>query len=682
MKKFIVAAVAASLMFASTASAAFSTQELNDLALILGVDTSTDAWALVLANASDASGTTTTTTSSSQYSAAVGCQMFVPSMTIGARGSEVSRLQQFLMEEGHYNYAGGVTGYFGNVTKNAVSAYQVTNSVSPTVGFFGPLTAGSVNGKIAAACSSTSPVVPPTTVPPTTVPPVVVDHSHSDVDSRLDDEEADIVDFNVSDASDDTIENGDVAVVVGEIEFDVEDAAVLMERAELVFDYAGGDDESDADDTFEMVHLIVDGVVVGSVDADSSSDWDDDSLGANGQEIVIKGMDHLFDIDDNHVIEVAVDVQNGVDDGNLSEDWEIYVKEIRFDDGVDYLESNSGTGTMDFSIEEEGADDELTFSTASNDPNAMTIEVDDTSDSNEEVVFIFDVEADKDGSDIMVKEFEFDVLIDNTAGTVAVDSSDLIDEVNVSLSGEMEKADENSTVVVAAGATGTVTYNVEFSNYAEIAADDTEEVEISMVFGGTGSGNSTPDYDSGVTIQVSITPTAANFDAEGSDDLTNSQLTGSATVTSDVHTLQEDGISVDLDTNITTSASADNDTVTVEVDFTVNAFGDDDVYIPTTTAVMYTVEETDGTTPVTTVTTTDDISSNANQVSNSYEIAAGSSEDFTLTVQVSGTDGQPAQLTQIQLDSVVYDFVAGGTANSFALVPDYDYETGSFSIER
>ena len=53
--------------------------------------------------------------------------MFTRSLTVGARGDDVTCLQNYLTGAGHYSYSGGATGYFGNVTKNAVAAWQAPN---------------------------------------------------------------------------------------------------------------------------------------------------------------------------------------------------------------------------------------------------------------------------------------------------------------------------------------------------------------------------------------------------------------------------------------------------------------------------------------------------------------------------------------------------------------------------
>ncbi len=57
------------------------------------------------------------------------------SLTVGARGDDVTCLQNYLKSTG--NFSGTATGYFGNVTKAAVAAWQSANGVSPAVGYFG-----------------------------------------------------------------------------------------------------------------------------------------------------------------------------------------------------------------------------------------------------------------------------------------------------------------------------------------------------------------------------------------------------------------------------------------------------------------------------------------------------------------------------------------------------------------
>ena len=58
--------------------------------------------------------------------------------------------------------AGVAYGYFGNLTKSAVAAYQTSVGITPAVGYFGPITRAKVNATVVV----TPPVTPPGTVVP------------------------------------------------------------------------------------------------------------------------------------------------------------------------------------------------------------------------------------------------------------------------------------------------------------------------------------------------------------------------------------------------------------------------------------------------------------------------------------------------------------------------------------
>lgn len=94
--------------------------------------------------------------------------VFTSNLTIGSRGDQVTRLQQYLVSSGHLSMPAGVAyGYFGPLTQAALSRFQVAQGISPTAGYFGPLTRTRVNAILAAQTP------PPTTTPPTgtTTPP-------------------------------------------------------------------------------------------------------------------------------------------------------------------------------------------------------------------------------------------------------------------------------------------------------------------------------------------------------------------------------------------------------------------------------------------------------------------------------------------------------------------------------
>ncbi|KKT29660.1 MAG: hypothetical protein UW15_C0008G0026 [Parcubacteria group bacterium GW2011_GWC1_44_10] len=77
--------------------------------------------------------------------ASAGACGFTRDLTMGARGDDVTCLQNYLTSTGHFSFSGGATGYFGSVSKNAVAAWQAANGVSPTAGYFGALSRAKYN---------------------------------------------------------------------------------------------------------------------------------------------------------------------------------------------------------------------------------------------------------------------------------------------------------------------------------------------------------------------------------------------------------------------------------------------------------------------------------------------------------------------------------------------------------
>lgn len=91
---------------------------------------------------------------------------FSTNLTVGSTGNDVVALQTWLVEKGFLTMPAGVAkGYFGQLTKSAVAAYQATVGL-PTTGFFGPMTREKVGSVTVATgcpagmvCTPTTPVV-------------------------------------------------------------------------------------------------------------------------------------------------------------------------------------------------------------------------------------------------------------------------------------------------------------------------------------------------------------------------------------------------------------------------------------------------------------------------------------------------------------------------------------------
>lgn len=102
--------------------------------------------------------------------AAPSCR-FVTNLTLGSRGGTVVCLQRNLLASG-YSIPAGATGYFGYQTRAAVSAWQKTMRVSPTYGYFGPLSRKAFARQTLSKAVTPSPVVisAPVSVMTTTSP--------------------------------------------------------------------------------------------------------------------------------------------------------------------------------------------------------------------------------------------------------------------------------------------------------------------------------------------------------------------------------------------------------------------------------------------------------------------------------------------------------------------------------
>lgn len=69
---------------------------------------------------------------------------FTRDLALGTRGGDVSALQQFLIAGGFLKMP-NPSGYFGPLTKSALSAWQASVGINPASGFFGPISREKIN---------------------------------------------------------------------------------------------------------------------------------------------------------------------------------------------------------------------------------------------------------------------------------------------------------------------------------------------------------------------------------------------------------------------------------------------------------------------------------------------------------------------------------------------------------
>lgn len=71
---------------------------------------------------------------------------FMRNLTLGDSGDDVVILQTFLEQKGFLVMPVGVSkGYFGGLTRTALAKYQASVGITPSFGYFGPITRGKIN---------------------------------------------------------------------------------------------------------------------------------------------------------------------------------------------------------------------------------------------------------------------------------------------------------------------------------------------------------------------------------------------------------------------------------------------------------------------------------------------------------------------------------------------------------
>lgn len=80
-------------------------------------------------------------------------QTITRQLEVGSRGTDVSQVQTFLAGDESLYPQGLVTGYYGFLTKSAVSNFQSRNGISP-VGRIGPATLPVINAQMAAGMNT------------------------------------------------------------------------------------------------------------------------------------------------------------------------------------------------------------------------------------------------------------------------------------------------------------------------------------------------------------------------------------------------------------------------------------------------------------------------------------------------------------------------------------------------
>jgi peptidoglycan hydrolase-like protein with peptidoglycan-binding domain len=461
-------------------------------------------------------------------SAAVCPYAWTRSLSSGSTGADVMTLQKFLNSDiatqvasaGAAGSAGMETQYYGPATAAAVSNFQVkyrdeiltpNGLVNPT-GYFGPSSIAKAN----ALCS--------------TAAPVAGGDDDDDDDTTTGGGsvtlrgEASLDVFDIDDADDTEIQEGDsdAPVAVLTVEFTEGDAE--LSRLDVILD--GGDDEERPWNVFREVSLWVDGDEIASKRVDSRSDY----LGDETDGRVRFTSLGIVAMEDEEVeIVVAVTVQNTVKGSDDGEAWTVGVDSIRFFDADGVATTlTSGFDALDntaaFTIEEAGINDEARIRSSNSNPDSTTLKVEsNTSKSDEYTVFVFDIDVEDDSSDLVLDDAVVRLAVTNPAGASNIQAQNVISDVYLRIDGKRVKGTKSSgdlTANIAAEATGDFKYTFDFRGL-ELESDERYAAELSVVFAGQNAG---ARYENGVKIQASVN-SSDDWELEGIN--TSNALTGS-----------------------------------------------------------------------------------------------------------------------------------------------------------
>jgi len=595
--------------------------------------------------------------------------MLNSNLSLGNRGQAVRALQQFLNKDSATRVAaagpgslGQETDYFGPLTNQAVRAFQAKYSASvlspvgltnPT-GFWGP----SSRAHAQRLCTQT-PTTPTTPTNP---------GGGSNQTGTLRGGEASLEKYDMSRGDDAEIEEGRTGEIA-DFEFDVEDGDVRISRVDINFVKTGADGDNDPWDVFEEIVLLHDGDEVASKDVSDDNDWLNDgssysgSLSGTEQFIVrFSNVDTIVRENDTAEFTIAVTAQNNVDDADQDVSWGVFIDDsgIRVSDS-EGLQSYTGddTDTVEFSVDVEGEGEELNVSTSADDPNQSIIQVNENSRSDDYGIFAFDMEA--EGNDLDLNELIITLQFDNNGSD---DYGDIVDDAYIEIDGDRFDVDDETYT------NGSDTATLAFDVDGDFTIDEDDEVTtmLYLVFKAQ-NGN----YDQGVTVQASVD--ADDFDVEGADDLSVSQLDGAET--GEEHTLLVSGLFANGAASISTDSNNNRIQYTFNVDLT--AF-EEAAFIKAGEVTSDILDITISSPGAGAVSLLDIAANNITENSNgNYRITKGQTKKFTITVEFEADDKTSHRATLNSIDYAATNVSATNEANytkAYNFTPASDFRSG------
>jgi peptidoglycan hydrolase-like protein with peptidoglycan-binding domain len=521
-------------------------------------------------------------------------------LSSGSTGQDVRNLQMFLNDQGFQVASSGAgapgneTDFFGSRTGQAVRAFQEAHAsdvlapVGLTSGttFFGPSTRAKAN----ALC---------TQAPAPTAPDEDEDMDEEEDETADEDfetsAEASLSDFSIlGSPGNEDLSEGETKQVMG-FEFDVNDGDVKVQRVDFL---VTAENQSNGDKPWryiDEVTLYHDDTELVTVDADSKGDWSDegDEDGATGTgfgggdgnnmyRLRLSGFSQILRANSNdNQFFVEVKTKGTLDTGDLNQDFAMMIAQDESDsDGVRAVDgtglqheigSTNDTETMTFESSDTG---QLTVTEHPDNPDERVVEVDDTTDTNDVTLAVFNIEADD-------QDIEIEDLVASTS--VAGGESDINNVVKRMHLYQGSTKLKSKSIPSSAGNRATTTFDdIDFV----INEDEKLEFSIKADIEDT---NSQSRYSDGAKVKTNVR--ANSLSAEEITGNLDSLTAGNLNGTADGEYLHLYETAPQFTLLETTAERGDSDSNgdfhsgTFTIKLSVEADADDDVFVPFYSAV-------------------------------------------------------------------------------------------------
>lgn len=575
---------------------------------------------------------------------------FGPStLKVGSTGMYVANMQSALNMASCANAGLVADGKFGPMTGAKVQAFQASKGLTAD-GFVGNATKAAL-----ATCSTT------TSTPST--PSTGSNNSSSLSGGAGDLEDVDILSTY---SSEDVLEGAnDAKVMAFEIEAD-NGSDLLIQNVRLAFEMTGAG-SSRMDKYMDSVKVWQANDEVGSADEDEFSENSD----IYSKSIALDGA--VVEDGEKSKFYVSVDAISNIDSDDLNENWTVTLESIRFMDADGAIITDNSTGeigdSLTFSFEDltSSGDLELKATKDNSSPEAQVVEVDDVSDTND--VLLLAVKLKATGSDFTFDEMEFDVT------PTGANTNEIVKEYRLIVDGD--EIDSMGATSIASTVTGQITFT-DLEDDFMVEEGDTIVVElvadINDLEGNFGGGDS---------IVASFTNTnflASEVDDQEGDSLANGDRSGS--VVGESQTFFKEGIVVELvgsPTAVKTVGDAsapESDSGLFSITFDVTAFGSD-VFIDKSAPLAAGGSGESDLTITGTGSVTSEISSvGADEGTDGFEVADGTTERFTITTNILAT---ATGFFRVQLGSLAYA-LTDADATTYYSSDLEDFKTPSISL--